>query len=109
MQFRAVRGLLVAVNFGVSKPEKTTKDNPAGFSEAFINTFYFSFMLFFTFRLKGNVLTLFDTKEKRLVVFHWLLGFMVYVSFLAFSKAGSVLHKLRVCLRVDSYADLPGF
>ena len=52
-------------------------------------------MLFFTFRLKGNLLTSFDTVEKGIVVFHWLLGFVVYISFLAFSKAGSVLHTLK--------------
>lgn len=91
---RQINGYVDA-NFGGNKPVKTTKKNSLSFSDTFINAFYFSFMLFFTFRLKGNILTFFDTREKRVVVFHWLLGFVIYISFLAFSKAGSVLHTLK--------------
>ena len=83
------------VNGYIAGAGQNTKNKQAGFSDSFINILYFSFMLFFTFRLKQDVLTSFETKEKRVVVFHWLLGFGVYISFLAFSKAGSVLHTLK--------------
>ncbi len=88
-------------NFGAAKLSrnrrgtKHIKNSRSHFLDTFINAFYFSFMLFFTFRLKGNLLTFFETREKGIVVFHWLLGFVVYISFLAFSKAGSVLHTLK--------------
>ena len=82
----------VEANFGAAKPIKNKRSH---FLATFINAFYFSFMLFFTFRLKGNLLTFLEAPEKGIVVFHWLLGFVVYISFLAFSKAGSVLHTLK--------------
>jgi len=83
------------VNGYIASAGKDAKNKQASFSDSFINILYFSFMLFFTFRLKQDVLTAFETKEKRIVVFHWLLGFAVYISFLTFSKAGSVLHTLK--------------
>ncbi len=98
MQSGAVRDFLVAANFGVSKSEKTTKDNPAGFSEGLHQYYLFQFHALFHLPAKRQCFISFRYQIKRVVVFHWLPGFMVYVSFLAFSKAGSVLHKLRVCV-----------
>jgi len=76
--------------------QRSTNENgekpPPGFWESLLNCAYFSVMLFFTFRLKGNILTFFNGREKRLVVSEWLLGFFVYVAFLTLSKAGSILH-----------------
>ena len=83
------------INGYIAGAGQNAKNKQAGFSDSFINVLYFSFMLFFTFRLKQDVLTSFETKEKRVVVFHWLIGFGVYISFLTFSKAGSVLHTLK--------------
>ena len=60
-----------------------------------INCVYFSCTMFFTFRLKMDVLTFFNYREKRIVVFQWVLGFTVYVAFLTLAKSGSILHTLR--------------
>ena len=60
-----------------------------------INCVYFSCMMFVTFRLKKDVLTFFNHREKRIVVFQWVLGFVVYVAFLTLAKSGSILHTLR--------------
>ncbi|MFB3131759.1 MAG: hypothetical protein ACE10K_04475, partial [Rhodothermales bacterium] len=60
-----------------------------------INCVYFSCTMFFTFRLKKDVLTFFNHREKRIVVFQWVLGFAVYVAFLTLAKSGSILHTLR--------------
>ena len=60
-----------------------------------INCVYFSCTMFFTFRLKKDVLTFFNHLEKRIVVFQWVLGFAVYVAFLTLAKSGSILHTLR--------------
>lgn len=68
---------------------------PLSFWESLLNCAYFSVMMFFTFRLKGNLLTFFNGREKRLVVSEWLLGFFVYIAFLTLSKAGSILHNLK--------------
>jgi hypothetical protein len=51
--------------------------------------------VFFTFRLKREILIFFDAKEKRVIVFEWLLGFGGYVAFLLGSKSGSILHNLK--------------
>jgi len=52
-------------------------------------------MVFFTFRLKRDILTFFDAKEKRLIVGEWVTGFLVYVAFLTLLKSGSILHNLK--------------
>ncbi len=51
--------------------------------------------LIWTFRLKKDLSTSFKTKEKRMIVFEWLLGVLVYIAFLALAKSGSVLHTLK--------------
>jgi len=63
--------------------------------ETLLNCAYFSVMVFFTFRLKREILTFFDAKEKRLIVAEWVIGFLVYVAFLTLSKSGSILHNLK--------------
>ena len=63
--------------------------------ETLLNCAYFSVMVFFTFRLKRDILTFFDAKEKRLIVGEWVVGFLVYVAFLTLSKSGSILHNLK--------------
>lgn len=63
--------------------------------ESLLNCAYFSVMLFFTFRLKRDILTFFDAKEKKLIVAEWVIGFLVYVAFLTLSKSGSILHNLK--------------
>ena len=56
--------------------------------ETFLNCIYFSAMVFFTLRLKGAILTSFTSKEKKIIVSEWALGFVVYAAFIVFSKAG---------------------
>ena len=55
--------------------------------ETYLNCAYFSVMLFFTFRLKGNLLTFFDEKEKKYILAEWLLGLAVYAAFLYHTSA----------------------
>lgn len=64
-------------------------------TESLINCFYFSSMLLFTFRLKGEILTFFGLKEKRIIVGEYLLGLLIYISFLTLAKSGSILHNLK--------------
>lgn len=66
-----------------------------GLLETFFNCAYFSVMTFFTFRLKGSILTFFDEGEKRIIIVEWILGFVVYVAFLTLSKSGSILQNLK--------------
>lgn len=61
----------------------------------FLKCFYFSAMVFFTFRLKSDILAFFNPKDQRIIIFEWLLGFGVYIAFLTLSKAGSILHTLK--------------
>jgi len=63
--------------------------------DTFANCVYFSAMVLFTFRLKGRILTFFDTAEKKIILTQWFLGFLVYIAFLTLSKAGSILHTLK--------------
>jgi len=63
--------------------------------ETFLNCAYFSAMIFFTFRLKGSILTFFDEGEKRIVIVEWILGFLVYLAFLTLSRSGSILQNLK--------------
>jgi len=63
--------------------------------DLFIKCFYFSTMIFFTLRLKKDLLTFFDKKEQWVVVGEWLVGILIYISFLTFSKSGSILHTLK--------------
>jgi len=65
------------------------------FTDTIINCLYFSSLLFFTFRLKGDILTFFDTKEKRVIVSEYLIGLLIYISFLTLAKSGSILHTLK--------------
>ena len=68
--------------------------NPRAF-DIFINCTYFSSMLFFTFRLKGDLLASFDGKERWIIVLEYLIGLLIYIAFLTLSKAGSILHNLK--------------
>lgn len=63
--------------------------------ETLLNCAYFSVMVFFTFRLKRDILIFFDAKEKGLIVGEWVVDFLVYVAFLTLSKSGSILHNLK--------------
>ena len=60
-----------------------------------INCFYFSTMLFFTFRLKKDILISFSKGKRWLIVTEWSLGFLMYVAFLTLSKSGSILHTIK--------------
>ncbi len=64
-------------------------------TEAIIKCFYFSTSLLFTFRLKGNILTFFNLKEQHIIISEYLLGLLIYISFLTLSKSGSILHTLK--------------
>ena len=83
----------IAMNFSdesnSSLDDKKKKFLSLGMWETSLNCVYFSALLFFTFRLRGNILTFFDGREKRIIISEWLLGFLVYVAFLTLSKSGS--------------------
>ena len=91
------------INDYIAKDEKQIKssrsriksDNSIYLSETIINCIYFSAMVLFTFRLKRDILTFFNIKEKRIIVSQWLLGFLIYVAFLTLSKSGSILQNLK--------------
>ncbi|UCE07748.1 MAG: hypothetical protein JSW07_06870 [bacterium] len=63
--------------------------------DLFINCLYFSAMLFFTFRLKRDILTSFELKERWIIVSEYFIGLLIYIAFLTFSKSGSILHNLK--------------
>lgn len=65
------------------------------FMGTLINCLYFSSMIFFTFRLKKDILNYFDPKEKFIIASEWFVGLLIYISFLTFSKSGSILHTLK--------------
>lgn len=77
------------------KPLENAKDGK--FLQSFgniLNALYFSASIFFTFRLKKDILLFFNRREKLLISIEWILGFIIYFSFIAFSKKGSILHTL---------------
>jgi len=63
--------------------------------DTFINCLYFSSMLLFSFRLKGELLTFFEKKQKWIIVSEYLIGILIYIAFLTLSKSGSILHTLK--------------
>jgi len=75
--------------------KSSAKPKPTPISETIINSFYFSAMVLFTFRLKRDILTFFNANEKRIIVSEWLLGFLIYLAFLTLAKSGSILHTLK--------------
>jgi len=78
-----------------SRRKRTRRTAHPHFTDTILNCFYFSSMMFFSFRLKRDILTFFSTKEKRVVVGEWLIGLIIYISFLTLSKSGSILHTLK--------------
>lgn len=76
----------------ITFPSKRQKKSFSTFSTV-VNCAYFSVMLFFTFRLKGDLLTFFDDKEKKFIIAEWLMGLAVYVAFLYHTS--SVLQNIR--------------
>jgi uncharacterized protein YjbI with pentapeptide repeats len=75
--------------------EKKRKTDPTHSVVQFIYCFYFSAMMFFTIRLKKDVLTFFKSKELLIVVGEWIIGLLIYIAFLTLSKSGSILHNLK--------------
>lgn len=67
-------------------------------AETIINCLYFSTMLLFTFRLKKDILTFFEMKEKHFIVTEWVFGIIIFIAFLMLAKAGSILHTLKSLL-----------
>lgn len=65
------------------------------FSDVFIACFYFSSMIFFTLRLKKDILAFFDIKEKLIIVTEWLGGFIIYLMFITLSKSGVIFQQLK--------------
>lgn len=90
------------INEYIAKDEKEIKGSrnrkkvdDTSWSSVVIHCLYFSSMVFFTFRLKRDILTFFNDREKRIIVTQWLLGFLIYVAFLTLSKSGSILQNLK--------------
>lgn len=77
--------------------EAQAQDDPGKLSalNPWIHCLYFSTSVFFTFRLKQKILIFFDTRERRVIVFQWVLGFGVYLFFLLGAKSGSILQQLK--------------
>ena len=63
--------------------------------DLFINCLYFSASLFFTFRLKKEILKSFERKQRWIIISEYLIGFLAYIAFLALAKSGSIIHNLR--------------
>jgi len=63
--------------------------------DTLLNCTFFSVAILLTVRLKGNILTFFDTKEKKIILTQWLVGLLIYLSFLTFSKSGSILNTFK--------------
>jgi len=80
---------------GNTSAGKRSDENKPALSSIMINCLYFSSMVFFSLRLKQDILTFFNDSEKRIIVSQWLLGFLIYIAFLTLSKAGSILQNLR--------------
>jgi uncharacterized protein YjbI with pentapeptide repeats len=82
---------------GNREQEKNSDEvsNDIKLTNTIINCLYFSSMVFFTFRLRRDILISFDVSKTRIVVSEWVLGFLIYISFLSFSKSGSILHTLK--------------
>lgn len=72
------------------------KDRHAHMTDTIINCLFFSFNLFFTFRLKREIITFFEAGQKRLILIEWVLGFVSYIAFVALAKSGSILHSLKI-------------
>ena len=72
------------------------KDKQAQMTDTIINCLFFSFNLFFTFRLKREIVTFFEAGQKRLILIEWVLGFVSYIAFIALAKSGSILHSLKI-------------
>jgi len=80
---------------GIKRKRVAKNGRNISHTESLMNCFYFSSMLLFTFRLKGEILTFFGLKEKRIIVGEYLLGLLIYISFLTLAKSGSILHNLK--------------
>jgi hypothetical protein len=63
--------------------------------DLFINCFFFSASLFFTFRLKKEILKSFERKQRWIVIAEYLMGFLAYIAFLTLAKSGSIIHNLK--------------
>lgn len=63
--------------------------------DLFINCLFFSATLFFTFRLKKEILKSFERKQRWIIIFEYLIGFVVYIAFLTLAKSGSIIHNLK--------------
>ncbi|MBD3287799.1 hypothetical protein GF337_03270 [candidate division KSB1 bacterium] len=94
--------ILFALFYLIFFPTKINKyvfedeDKPAQFTDTIINCLFFSFNLFFTFRLKREIVTFFEAGQKRLILVEWVLGFVSYIAFIALAKSGSILHSLKI-------------
>ncbi|MBN2286839.1 MAG: pentapeptide repeat-containing protein [Tissierellales bacterium] len=83
--------------FAVSKMKKTGSTSARNHS-TFDNLFYclyFSSLVFFTIKLKLEMLTYFKSNEKKIIAVQWSVGIVVLVSFLTLSKSGSILSSLK--------------
>ncbi len=83
------------VNRYLTKKEATYRRKIAFDFDSLLNCIYFSAMLFVTFRMKSDLLSSFNSRQKKLIVAEWLLGFLSYVAFLTLSEAGSILQTLK--------------
>lgn len=77
------------------KKRRYKKHSLSHFTDTIINCLFFSSMLFFTFRLKGELITFFNTKQKRVIVLEYLIGLLIYIAFLTLTKEGSILHTIK--------------
>ena len=83
----------VAMNFDKSAERNGEKELSLSNFETLLNCAYFSVMLLFTFRMKGNLLTFFNASEKKIITVQWALGLAMYFAFLLHTS--SVLQNLK--------------
>jgi len=80
---------------GTKRKKDVNQVSTISHTESLMNCLYFSSTLLFSFRLKGEILTFFNLKEKRYIVGEYLLGLLIYIAFLTLAKSGSILHNLK--------------
>ena len=77
---------------GKKLSKRTGSSHPV---DLFIDCLYFSSTMFFTVRLKKDILTGFQSRARWIIISEWLIGILIYLAFLTLSKSGSILHTLK--------------
>ncbi|HEX9971316.1 MAG TPA: hypothetical protein VGD14_04520, partial [bacterium] len=75
--------------------DEKKQEQGSHFLDQFINCVFFSASLFFTFRLKREILKSFERKQRWIIIAEYMMGFLVYIALLTLAKSGSIIHNLK--------------